>query len=87
MFFFATPKNLNWKILTKNLVIFKRWDGVKDENFEYYEGSMKIPIFKGCAGGRGSHENPICRREFSKKGWGFRLFANLSGGLTKKRKG
>ena len=53
MFFFATPKNLNWKILTKNLVIFKRWDGVKDENFEYYEGSMKIPIFKGCAGGGG----------------------------------
>ena len=23
-------KNLNWKILTKNLVTFKRWDGVKD---------------------------------------------------------
>ena len=26
-------KNLNWKILTKNLVTFKRWDGVKDEKF------------------------------------------------------
>ena len=26
-------KNLNWKILTKNLVTFKRWDGVRDENF------------------------------------------------------
>ena len=24
-------KNLNWEILTKNLVAFKRWDGVKDE--------------------------------------------------------
>ena len=24
-------KNLNWNILTKNLVTFKRWDGVKDE--------------------------------------------------------
>ena len=24
-------KNLNWEILTKNLVTFKRWDGVKDE--------------------------------------------------------
>ena len=23
----------NWKILTKNLVTFKRWDGVKDEKF------------------------------------------------------
>ena len=26
-------KNLNWKILTKNLVTFKRWNGVKDEKF------------------------------------------------------
>ena len=26
-------KNLNWEILTKNLVTFKRWDGVKDEKF------------------------------------------------------
>ena len=26
-------KNLNWGILTKDLVIFKRWDGVKDEKF------------------------------------------------------
>ena len=24
-------KNLNWEILTKNLVTFKRWDRVKDE--------------------------------------------------------
>ena len=35
MFFFARSKNLNWEILTKNLVLFKRWDGVKDEDFEY----------------------------------------------------
>ena len=26
-------KNLKWEILTKNLVTFKRWDGVKDEKF------------------------------------------------------
>ena len=26
-------RNLNWKILIKNLVTFKRWDGVKDEKF------------------------------------------------------
>ena len=26
-------KNLNWEILTNNLVTFKRWDGVKDEKF------------------------------------------------------
>ena len=24
-------KNLNWEILTKKLVAFKRWDGVTDE--------------------------------------------------------
>ena len=33
MFFSAITKNLNWDILTKNLVTFKRWDGVKDEKF------------------------------------------------------
>ena len=27
----ATTKNLNWQILTKSLVSFKRWDGVKDK--------------------------------------------------------
>ena len=33
MFFIsAITKNLNCEILTKNLVTFKRWDGVKDEN-------------------------------------------------------
>ena len=26
-------KNLNWEILSKNLVTFKRWDGIKDEKF------------------------------------------------------
>ena len=26
-------KNLNWEILTKNLVTFKRWDWIKDEKF------------------------------------------------------
>ena len=31
MFFFVTTKNLNWEILTKNLVTFKRWDDIKDE--------------------------------------------------------
>ena len=40
-------KNLNWEILTMNLVTFKRWDGVKDEKFWYYGGSLKNPIFRG----------------------------------------
>ena len=33
MLFSVITKNLNWEILTKNLVTFKRWDGVKDEKF------------------------------------------------------
>ena len=33
MFFSVIAKNLNWEILTENLVTFKRWDGVKDEKF------------------------------------------------------
>ena len=28
MFFSVMTKNLNWEISTKNLVTFKRWDGV-----------------------------------------------------------
>ena len=31
MFFSAITKNLNWEILTKNLVTFKRSDMFKDE--------------------------------------------------------
>ena len=33
MFFSVTITNLNWEILTKNLVTFKIWDEVKDEKF------------------------------------------------------
>ena len=33
MFFSVITKNLDWKILTKNLVTFKRWDEFKDEKF------------------------------------------------------
>ena len=33
MFFSVMTKNLNWEISTKNLVTFKRWDEVKDEQF------------------------------------------------------
>ena len=31
MFFSVITKNLNWEILTKNSVTFKRRNGVKDE--------------------------------------------------------
>ena len=30
MSFSLITTNLNWEILTKNLVTFKKWDGVKD---------------------------------------------------------
>ena len=33
MFFSVITKNLNWGILTKKLVTFKRWDDVKPEKF------------------------------------------------------
>ena len=33
MFFSIIIRNLNWEILTRNLVTFKRWDGVKDKDF------------------------------------------------------
>ena len=56
-------KNLNQEILTKNLVTFKRWDGVNNEKFDYYLGSLKNPTFRG-----GIHEKPIYMEEFSKKG-------------------
>ena len=46
IFFSAITKNSNWDILAKNLVTFKRQDGVKDEN-----------LFG--VGWRGVHKKPI----------------------------
>ena len=47
MFFSVITKNLNFEILTKNLVTFKRWDGVNGEKFEYYRASLKNLLFRG----------------------------------------
>ena len=33
MFFSGIAKNLNWEIVTENLVTFKRWDGAKNEKY------------------------------------------------------
>ena len=33
MFFSVIAKKLKWEVLTKNLVAFRRWDGVKDKRF------------------------------------------------------
>ena len=42
----AITRNFNREIWTRNLVTFERWDGVKDEKFEYYGGSLKNSIFE-----------------------------------------
>ena len=61
MFFSEMTKNLNCEISTKNLVTFKRWDGVSDENnINIYGSSLKNPIFRGGRwGGGGVHEKTI----------------------------
>ena len=66
-------KNLDWEILIKNLVTFKRWDKVKDEKIEYFQGA---------------YEKLIYRRELAKKG-GLGQFAGLRGrrkGVGKNRR-
>ena len=82
MFFYVVIKNLNWEVLTNNVVTFKRRDGVKDEKFEYYGGSLKNLIFRVG----GVHEKPIHRGELPKKGGGLEQFADLMG-LDKKEGG
>ena len=63
MFFSVQTKNVNWEILNKNLVTFKRWDGVKDEKFQFYRGSLKNLVFKEAV-----CEKPICKGELPKSG-------------------
>ena len=52
MFFSVMTKNLNWEISTKNLVTFKRWDGVNDENFLNYWSTLRNLNFR--EGGEGA---------------------------------
>ena len=47
MFFSIITKNLNWGILTKNLVTFKRWDWVRMKNFNILEVNRKIWFLQG----------------------------------------
>ena len=42
MFFSVLTKNSNQDILTKNLVTFKKQDGVKDESFNIFRLYQKI---------------------------------------------
>ena len=64
MFFSFITKNSHWEILTKILVTFKRWDGLRTKNCNTYRSSLKNPIFSGE---RGVHEKPIYKGELPKK--------------------
>ena len=79
MFFSVLTKNLNWEILTKDVVAvtFKRWDGVKDEKLQYYGGSLKNSIFR-----KGVTKNQYIRGKCLKRGaWATCRFKR---GLSKK---
>ena len=62
MLFSGVTKNLNLKISTKNLVAFKRWDGVKDEKFNIIRVHWKIQFLEGAL------KTNILAGEFPKKG-------------------
>ena len=47
MFFSVVTKNLNWEILSKNLVIFKRWNGLMMKNFSIIRVHWKIQFLGG----------------------------------------
>ena len=79
MFFSAITQNLNWKILTENLVTFKRWDGVKNKKFEITEKSV---FFGG--GGWSRKPNIWGGGNCLKRGEGLGQFPDLGGGLAKK---
>ena len=70
-----------FSVITKNLKFsyFKRWDGVRDEKFEYCGSSLKNPIFRRGGGGRFT-KYQYTEGNFLKRGWG-RLgqFADLRG--------
>ena len=77
MFLSVITENLKWEILTKNLVTFKRWDGVKDEKFQYYAGLLKIRFIGGS-------QKTTYSRKFSKKrgSWAACI---INGGAWQKR--
>ena len=52
--FSVITKHINWKILTKNLLLLKDWIGLRMKN---YGGSLKNPFFFFLWG------------EFAKKAW------------------
>ena len=75
MFFSVITKKLNWKVLTKNLVTFKRWDRVKGQKLNTTRVHWKIQFL-----GRRVHEKPIYMGKLPKKEGRVGHFADLRGG-------
>ena len=68
--------NLNWEILTENLVIFERWDGLRMKNFNMGI-HWRIRFLRGVTKNEYVRGNPL-------KG-GLGQFGDLGEGLMKKR--
>ena len=79
MSFSVITENLNWEILTKNLVIFKRLDGVRYEKL-YYGSSLKNLILRWWG-----KKNQYIMGELPKKKGGLGKFPDLRGKFAKKR--
>ena len=61
MFFSVITKNINWEILTKNLVTFKRWDGVKQFGLGQFADLRGLSEKEegGVFEGRGNLDTPM----------------------------
>ena len=85
MFFSVINKNLNWEILTKNLVTFKRWDGVKMKNLNIIRVHWKTRFL---GGGLLTRKQYIGGKRLKKPGWGgLGQFADLKGGGLDEKEG
>ena len=63
MLFSVITKNSEWEISTKKLVTFKTWNGVKDEEIQFYGSSLKNSSFRGW----GCMKNQYIGGELTKK--------------------
>ena len=73
-------KNLNWEISTKNLVTFKRWDGVNDKKFNNMGVHWKIQGFFG-----GLHKKKFLGEGMNCLKKGAWIVCRFKSGIGKKR--
>ena len=74
MFFSFITKNLKWKMLTKNLVTFKKWAGLRNKNFNIMGVHWKIQFLVGWF-----TKNQYVKGGLPKKGR-LEQFSDLKGG-------